>query len=120
MLNNTENSSLKGQIEFREDAPAPDGVTLYDWHSGDISGETIENDYSKFIISQMRLDLELVTKETEQLTRTAGWRFSSGDNLAQALDYASYRMKIDQAIKTGLPVEAENAAKVLKEAGVTA
>ncbi|MDQ7035684.1 MAG: hypothetical protein Q9P01_12870 [Anaerolineae bacterium] len=116
LLHNTLDSGFSAQIMFMDDeVTESDENTYFDWDSGDITGKEVDDEYSKFITSQMRLDPEIVTRETEKLTPTAGWRFSSGDSLAKALDYASYRAKLDTSIQNNLPVEAEAAAKVLAE-----
>ena len=116
LLHNTPDSDFTAQIMFVDGAVTEsDDKTYFDWESGAITGKEVEDEYSKFITSQMRLDPELVIRETEKLTPTAGWRFSSGDTLAKALDYASHRAKLDTAIQNNLPVEAEAAATVLAE-----
>jgi hypothetical protein len=114
LLHNTTDSNLSPQLSFMETPNTLDAV-IYDWETATLSGKEVANDYSRFITSQMRLDLELVTRETEKLTRTAGWRFNSGDNLAKALDYASLRAKVDQSVENAMPVEAESVAKFLAE-----
>lgn len=115
LLHTSPESGLTAQIMFMDVPPLDEKATIYNWATGKISGQEINNDYSKFMVSQMMLDLDLVMKETEKLTPTAGWRFNSGDNLAQALDYASQRMRVDQAIKNNLPVEVAMVAKILGE-----
>lgn len=115
LMHTTPDSDLKAQIMFMESAEESDDVVIYDWESGKASGKKIANDYSRFVTSQMRLDPEMVTRETQKLTRTAGWRFNNGDNLATALDYASHRAKVDQSLENGMPVEVASVAKILAE-----
>lgn len=115
LMHTTPESDLKAQIMFMESAKDDGTTVIYDWDSGKVSGKEIKNDYSRFITSQMRLDPEAVTRETEKLTPTAGWRFNSGDNLAKALDYASHRAKVDQSLENGMPVEVASVAKILAE-----
>ncbi|MEO1165896.1 MAG: hypothetical protein AAFV98_19075, partial [Chloroflexota bacterium] len=118
LLHATPNETFKTQIVFMESVP--DDVddkkqVVYDWDAGAVQGDAPKNDYSRFIVGQMRLDPELVTRETEKLTRAAGWRFNSGDNLSQALDYASHRAKVDQSLENGMPVEVSSVAKILND-----
>lgn len=113
LLHNVPDSGFSAQIMFMEDVPEKLHAIVYNWESGQISSKETHGEYSRFIVSQMRLDPELVIRETEKLTPTAGWRFNSGDNLAEALDYASHRSKLDQSIKSGMPVEVFAIAKVL-------
>ena len=47
--------------------------------------------YSHFVASQLRLDAELVSQQTRNLTAIAAWRIKRGEGLADALGYASYR-----------------------------
>jgi uncharacterized ubiquitin-like protein YukD len=115
LLHATPDSSLRAQIMFMDSPPDNSEIIVYDWETGEASGGITPNSYSKFIISQMRLDPELVTRETDKLTPTAGWRFNNGANLEQALDYASHRMKVDQSILNGLPIEVPTVAKILAE-----
>lgn len=106
-------SDVKAQIMFMESAPDAENQVVYDWNTGSVSGKEVKNEYSRFVTSQMRLDPELVTRETEKLTITAGWRFNSGDNLSKALNYASHRAKVDQSLESGMPVEVSSVATIL-------
>lgn len=112
-LHNTADSGITTQIMFMDSAPKELDAVEYNWESGQISSKETQSEYSRFITSQMRLDPEMVIRETQKLTPTAGWRFNSGDNLAEALDYASHRAKLDQSISSGMPVEVFAIAKVL-------
>jgi hypothetical protein len=104
---------IDAQIRFLSNITPPEGALVYDWEAGRISGEVVEDEYSRFIISQLRLDTDLVIKQTEALTAVAAWRIRRGDKLSEALGYASYRMKVDDALLSGMPVEIEDVAKVL-------
>ena len=79
------------------------------------TGKIAEDEYARFIRSQLRLDTGLVVEQTTELTAVAAWRIKRGDSLAEALKYASYRLKIDTAITNNQPVEAADAAKILAE-----
>ena len=103
------------QIRFVDDVKSPNGSIVYDWESGKIEGEVTKDDYSRFIVSQFRLDAELVIQQTEALTPIAGWRFRNGDSLSSALAYASYRTKVDKAVTTNQPVEVADVSKVLSD-----
>ncbi len=109
------NSQMSLQIRFLDEGKAPSGSVIYDWNTGKVQGETVKDDYSHFILSQFRLDAELVIQQTESLTPIAGWRFRNGDSLAKALSYASYRTKIDKAVLTNQPVEVADVSKVLSD-----
>ncbi len=106
--------SVDVQIRFSED-DVPDGAIIYDWQSQTIVGDVPDNEYSRFIISQLRLDAELVIQQTTALTAVAGWRFRSGDRLVEALAYASHRRKLDDAVLNNLPVEVEDVSRVLSQ-----
>lgn len=114
LLHNTPDSERQASIEFL-DAPPQRDALIYHWDSGDISAADVTSDYSRFIVGQMRLDTSLVIQQTERLTRTAGWRFSSGDSLHEALDYASYRSKIDRSIENNMPVDVASVAQILED-----
>ncbi|MFO7321648.1 MAG: hypothetical protein DIU68_007955 [Chloroflexota bacterium] len=107
---------LDAHIRFLsgQDVSAP-GTLVYDWADGRVIGEHLSNDYSRFIMSQFRLDPELVLEQTELLTPVAAWRIKQGDSLAKALAYASHRLVLDNSLQNNLPVEADDVARVLAE-----
>ena len=86
----------------------------YDWLTNAVTNGTL-NDYARFIVSQLRLDTEVAVQQAEALTQTAGWRFRNGDKLAEALDYASKRSKVDQAVNNGLPISMEDVSRILAD-----
>lgn len=99
---------------FQGDAPPP-GTLIYDWAKAEVSGNLTEDEYSRFITSQLRLDMGLVIKQTQALTSVAAWRIRRGDKLADALAYGSYRLSVDDAVRNHQPVEVEDIAKILAE-----
>lgn len=108
-------TKIDAQIRFfTDDAPSEDSL-VYNWSTAQISGKNVDDEYSKFIVSQLRLDTELVIKQTRALTEVAAWRIKRGDTLAEALGYASHRFAIDNALLNNQPVEASDASKVLAE-----
>jgi hypothetical protein len=111
---NEAQSKVTPQITFME-KDFPDEAVIFDWEMGDVGGIDIDDTYSKFIVGQLRLDAELALQQAETLTPVAGWRFRSGDNLREALAYASYRSKLDESILNNLPVSVEEVSKVLSE-----
>ncbi|MGB1286416.1 MAG: hypothetical protein ACPG7F_07790 [Aggregatilineales bacterium] len=108
-------NTFNAGILFVEEIPDDDSALIYDAKSRTISGEKGKNDYARFIISQLRLDVELAIQQTEALTPTAGWRFKNGYKLAEALSYASHRSKLDNALTNNMPVEGAEVAKILAE-----
>ncbi|MCB9457295.1 MAG: hypothetical protein H6671_15020 [Anaerolineaceae bacterium] len=110
-----QSSRIESQIGFFTGEHPPEDAVIYNWESGEISGKSLENDYAHFIVSQLRLDTELVIKQTHDLTPLAAWRIRRGDTLAEALAYASYRLKVDNAVINRQPVEKQDVAKVLAE-----
>ncbi len=103
------------QIRFLSGAETPEEATVFNWADGSLSGVTVEDDYSRFIISQLRLDTSLVLEQTQRLTAVASWRIRRGDGLAEALRYASYRLSLDDALLNNQPVDARAASRVLAE-----
>lgn len=108
-------SRVDAQIRFLTNGTPPDGALVYDWAAGRILTAKLTNDYSRFIVSQFRLDPELVTEQTSALTPIAGWRLKQGDTLMAALDYAAHRLTLDDALINSLPVPAAEAVRVLTE-----
>jgi hypothetical protein len=93
----------------------PQDTLLYHWGARAVTGIKVEDEYARFIRSQLRLDTGLVLEQTTILTPVAGWRIRAGDSLADALKYASYRLTLDNALINHQPVGAQEVARVLAE-----
>ena len=106
---------VDAQIRFLASGDAPANALVFDWGAGRVNSKHVSNDYSRYIVSQFRLDPELVIEQTNALTPIAAWRIKRGDGLAVALDYASYRLTMDHSLLNNLPVSAKDAARVLTE-----
>ncbi|NWF70942.1 MAG: hypothetical protein HXY40_17795 [Chloroflexi bacterium] len=111
----TPNSKLDAQIRFFGEGALPDNAMTFDWNSGALGGKSADDDYAHFIISQLRLDTDLVIQQTSALTGIASWRIKRGDKLSDALQYAAYRLSIDDALRNQQPVEIDDVSKVLAE-----
>ncbi len=107
---------VEAQISFYSvDAPQPNTL-VYKWQETTLAfGEVAKNDYSRYICSQLRLDINLVIQQANALTPVAGWRIRHGDNLLEALKYASYRLKVDNALINHQPIETDDVANILME-----
>ena len=103
------------QIRFHGGGKLSRETLVYDWPSGNMAGKAVDDEYSRYIISQLRLDAELVSKETRGLTAVAAWRIKRGEGLADALGYAAHRLKMDNALLNKQPVETADVSKVLAE-----
>jgi hypothetical protein len=108
-------TDIDAQIRFYEDETPPTGTLIYNWQTGRVTGETPEDEYSRFIMGQLRLDTDVVVQRTRTMTPMAGWRMKQGDKLGDALSYASYRVKLDEALLNGQPVNKEDVSKVLAD-----
>ncbi|MFQ3568263.1 MAG: hypothetical protein SNJ59_14845 [Aggregatilineales bacterium] len=110
---------IEAQIVFCDGAAPhdlpPEPVLIYDWKTAQVSGHRVEDDYSRFIKSQLRLDTRLVIEQTEALTPVAGWRIRRGDALGDALKVAARRLRVDHALLNHLPVQASEVARILAE-----
>lgn len=106
-------SRVNAQIRFSSSENPPPETLVFHWPDAAISGKIVEDDYSHFMISQLRLDADLVVKETGALTTIAAWRIRQGDSLADALGYASYRKALDHALRQNQPVEIDDVSDVL-------
>ena len=105
-------TNIEAQIRFSEDS-VNDRVLLYDWANQSIDGGVEANAYASFIISQLRLDAELVIRQTRALTSAAAWRLKEGDTLADALGYASHRVNLDDALSHNQPVQTQEISRIL-------
>lgn len=114
--NSTPETQVDAQICFYGDDDSPPENTLaYRWGGRELNGTVPEDEYARFIKSQLRLDTGLVIEQTTALTPVAGWRIRSGAPLAEALSYGSYRLKIDDAVLNHQPVGAKEVAQILGE-----
>jgi hypothetical protein len=103
------------QVRFHSGGKLSRETLVYDWPSGKLAGKAVEDDYSRFMISQLRLDAELVSKQTRRLTAVAAWRIRRGEGLAEALAYGARRLRLDDALVSNQPVETADVSKVLAE-----
>ena len=108
-------SRVEAQIRFLVGTETPANTLVFDWVAARVNNPHVSNDYSRYIVSQFRLDPELVAEQTALLTPVATWRIRRGDSLAGALDYAAYRLKLDHALLNNLPVSANDAIRVLTD-----
>lgn len=105
----------QAQIAFLAGDVPPEDCLCYDWQEGRLSGPLPEDPYSRFIVRQLRLDPALAVEHLVALTRTAGWRLTRGEPLAQALGWAARRVALDAAVAEGQPADSEMVAAVLRE-----
>lgn len=103
------------QIAFLANDAPPEGRLIYDWQASRLIGQPPEDPYSRFIVSQLRLDATVAVQQMVALTRTAAWRLTRGEALADALGYAARRVALDAAVREGQPADSELAAAVLRE-----
>ncbi len=110
-----DNTDIDTQIRFFGGQKLSRQTLVYGWERGKVGGNVVEDDYSHFIVSQLRLDAELVTRQTRSLKDVAAWRIRRGDGLAEALGYVAHRFRIDDALMNNQPVESAEVSKVLAE-----
>lgn len=108
-------TQIDAQIRFFSDGEPPEGTVIFDWETKKISGEVLDDEYSRFVISQLRLDAELVIKRNTEMATIAAWRLNEGDKLADALGYASKRIKLDEGLRTNQPVDKDEVSRILAE-----
>ncbi|MEZ4670175.1 MAG: hypothetical protein R3E39_19895 [Anaerolineae bacterium] len=110
-----ETTQVDTQIRFFGGEKLSRQTLVYGWQKGKLGGNVVADDYSHFIASQLRLDAELVSQQTLGMTGVAAWRIKRGEGLAEALAYASYRFKLDNALQNNQPVETADVSRVLAE-----
>jgi hypothetical protein len=110
-----ESTKIDTQIRFFGGEKLSRQTLIYGWQKGKLGGNIVADSYSHFVASQLRLDAELVSQQTRGLTAVAAWRIKRGEGLADALGYASYRLKLDNALINNQPVETADVSKVLAE-----
>lgn len=110
-----ESTQVDAQIRFYGGDKLSRETLVYSWPRGKVGGKVVEEGYSRFIISQLRLDAELATKQTRRLTAVAAWRIRRGETLAEALSYAAQRLRVDDALLNNQPVEVADVSRILAE-----
>lgn len=108
-------TQIDTQIRFFSDDVPPADAVVFNWNDARVTGISVEDDYSRFIISQLRLDAALVTRQNNAMTSIAGWRLNEGDKLAQALGYAAKRVRIDEALRHNQPADKDEVARILEQ-----
>jgi len=110
-----ESTKADAQVRFFGGEKLSRQTLVYGWQKGKLGGNVVADSYSHFVASQLRLDAELVSQQTRGLTAVAAWRIKRGEGLAEALGYAAYRLKLDNALVNNQPVEAADVSRVLAE-----
>jgi hypothetical protein len=108
-------TEIDTQIRFYSDDVPPQETVIFNWTSQRVTGRELDDDYSRFVISQLRLDAELVIERNTAMTSIAGWRLNRGDKLVDALGYASQRIRLDEALRHNQPVNKDEVAHILEE-----
>jgi hypothetical protein len=108
-------TEIDTQIRFYSDDVPPQETVIFNWASRRVTGKELDDDYSRFVISQLRLDTELVIERNMAMTSIAGWRLNRGDKLVEALGYASQRLRLDEALRHNQPVNKDEVARILEE-----
>lgn len=103
------------QIKFLASDVRPARHIIFDWAANKLLTEAPEDVYTKFIMAQLRLDTSFVVQQTEALARTAVWRATRKDDMANALGWASRRASVDVALQNGQPVDRAMVAAILRE-----
>lgn len=109
----TPTANLDVQVCFFNDETPPAESLVFLWQSARLVGVEVSDEYSRFVMSQLRLDPHLVIERTRSLTPPTGWRMRQGDKLAEALAYGSYRLKVDHALLNNLAVNKDDVARIL-------
>lgn len=110
-----ESTQTDAQLRFYGGEKLSRETLVYSWTRGKVGGNEVSDNYSHFIVGQLRLDPELATKQTRALTGVAAWRIKRGETLAEALSYAAYRLNIDNALLNNQPLESVDISKILAE-----
>jgi hypothetical protein len=111
-----DSQQIRAQFKFFDAATFPQSFIVYDWATRRLVGaEPPEDVYSKFVMSQLRLDTSVVVEQTEKASRTAVWRAMRKDDLANALAWIARRSTLDSMISTNQPAPLNEIAGVLRE-----
>jgi hypothetical protein len=81
-LHTVDSTRVDTQIRYLADAEPPEGAALFHWPDAKVTGRVVSDNYSRFMVSQLRLDTSLVLEQTNAMTPVAAWRISCGETLA--------------------------------------
>src|SRR5690606_34871347 len=81
----TDPAAAPAQLKFAGQVTPPPKHLAYDWEHGRLLNKPPRDAYSRYIVSQLRLDPEIVIQQTEALARTTLWRAMQRERLASVL-----------------------------------
>ena len=111
----TDPAASPAQLKFAGQVTPPPKHLVYDWEHGRLLNKPPRDAYSRYIVSQLRLDPEIVIHQTEALARTTLWRAMQRERLASVLAWVARRAAIDQTVLDGQPADQALVASVLRE-----
>jgi hypothetical protein len=100
-------------IRFAE-RPTANNEIILDWETGKIGQAVDAGPYIRFVVSQLRLSIDMLLDNLERLAPTAEWRLKT-ESRADALAWVARRAVMDTAIRDRQPVDWEEVADVLRE-----
>lgn len=108
-------ATSSAQITFTAQVSVPGNQLVYDWERGELLTEPPRDAYSRYIVSQLRLDPSLVIDQTEELARTTLWRAMQRDRLGAVLAWVARRAAVDRTVRDGQPADRALVASILRE-----
>ncbi len=111
----TDPAASLAQLKFTSELARPARHLIYDWGRGVFVTQPPNDPYSRYIISQLRLDPSLVVDQTEQLARTTLWRAMQRERLGGVLAWVARRAATDRTVLNGQPADRALVASILRE-----
>ncbi len=111
--NTNQPQATSTSIKFLAPSTAPGDGLVFDWQMAEVSQEVPWDSYTKFIISQLKLDESLVPEQVKKLSSPTLWEGAVGDTL-YALERASRRTVLDTAIEQAVPIDKDLLIQALK------
>lgn len=111
----TDPAASPAQLMFAARVDGAEGTLVYDWARGELLTKPPRDAYSRYIISQLRLDPSLVVDQTEELARTTVWRAMQRERLSSVLAWVARRAAVDRTVRDGQPADRALVASILRE-----
>lgn len=105
----------RGDIKFLSQRATPPQHVVFDWKNGAFLTPAVAHPYSRYIVSQVRLDPALAIEQIEHLARAVAWHARRADSLAQTLSWTARRAALDQVVQEGQPADQALVAEILRD-----
>lgn len=114
-LHASDPTATRADIKFLSQRATPPQHVVFDWKNGSFLSPPVAHPYSRYIVSQARLDPSLAVEQVEHLAGAVAWHARRTDSLAQTLVWTARRAALDQVVQEGQPADRGLVAEILRD-----